>query len=361
MPADKHDPPTNSSPSGGCGAHQGEGGGQTAQRAGADGAEQDLHPKDSSIPPPQGEESEPQGTDGRGQDHADSDSQLLSPRPKSGSIPPPEGEVSAPQGADGGGQTLNSRDPGHVPDERETDTGLPSALLLGEDHTELAEVAIREITPYLAIGISRGRFAKGYAYVDPNEDAVYAATDGTTTVLAVADGHHGFDAARAAISAIADTAIGAMDAPLEAAVRWLAGAAIGAVRGSVPPLSPPRNTSRTAVTVASVRGNAVAAATIGDTAGFVVTRRRSKRLGTDTEFLSAETDPNVIEITKAKLSDRTAMILATDGFLDFAAQPKATLRTVPQLAALDAAELLISESFSGGAGDNIAVAVYRHS
>jgi hypothetical protein len=80
-----------------------------------------------------------------------------------------------------------------------------SIVLLGSDHTELEQIAIEELTPNVAIGISRGRFPKGYPHLDPNEDAVFAATDGTTTVLAVADGHHGFDAAREAILTISDT------------------------------------------------------------------------------------------------------------------------------------------------------------
>ena len=94
---------------------------------------------------------------------------------------------------------MNVTDPGDLPQSDPTPANFRSALLLGEDHTELEEVAITEVTPNLAIGISRGRFPKGYPHVDPNEDAVYAATDGTTTVLVVADGHQGFDAARAAI------------------------------------------------------------------------------------------------------------------------------------------------------------------
>ena len=121
---------------------------------------------------------------------------------------------------------MNATDPSELPQIDPTPPTFHSALLLGEDHTELEEVAITEVAPNLAIGISRGRFPKGYPHIDPNEDAAYAATDGTTTVLAVADGHQGFDAARAATSAIADTAPGVIDAPLEVVIRQLAGAAI---------------------------------------------------------------------------------------------------------------------------------------
>ncbi len=254
---------------------------------------------------------------------------------------------------------MNATDPSELPQIDPTPPTFHSALLLGEDHTELEEVAITEVAPNLAIGISRGRFPKGYPHVDPNEDAAYAATDGTTTVLVVADGHQGFDAARAATSAIADTAPGVIDAPLEVVIRQLAGAAIAAVAEIVPTLPPPRNTSRTSLTIAAVRGDAIAATTIGDTAGYVATRRRSKRLGTDSEFLSSETDPAAISVAEKKLPDRAAVILTTDGFIDFATDLKGTLRSAAQLAPPAAAELLLSESFSGGAGDNIAVAVYR--
>ena len=72
---------------------------------------------------------------------------------------------------------------------------IRSSLLLGSNYETLGDVAIEEITPQLAIGISRGRFRKGYPHVDPNEDAVIVAADDATTVLAVADGHNGFDAA----------------------------------------------------------------------------------------------------------------------------------------------------------------------
>jgi hypothetical protein len=72
-----------------------------------------------------------------------------------------------------------------------------SALLVGSDHTELDEVAIEEVTRNLAIGISCGWFPKGHPHADPNDDTVFAATDGNTAILAVADGDHGFDAAGA--------------------------------------------------------------------------------------------------------------------------------------------------------------------
>src|SRR5665811_2204355 len=66
---------------------------------------------------------------------------------------------------------------------------LRTAVLWGNDHTELGEIGFTEVPPAGAIAISRGKFRKGYSYLDPNEDAVLIATDGTSWLLAVADGH----------------------------------------------------------------------------------------------------------------------------------------------------------------------------
>src|SRR5665811_1231436 len=115
-------------------------------------------------------------------------------------------------------------------------TNLRTALLLGDDHIELEDVAIREITPNLAIGISRGRFPKGYPHIDPNDDAVFATINGDTEILAVADGHQGFDAARAAITAIANAKSPMNDEDLQSAVHRLAIAAIEAVAATIPNL-----------------------------------------------------------------------------------------------------------------------------
>ena len=236
-----------------------------------------------------------------------------------------------------------------------------SGLLLGEDYPELEQIRVREFAPNVAIGISRGRFPKGYPHVDANEDAVYAATDGTTTVLAVADGHNGFDAARSAMMAIAAATPRFMNGALETVIRQISMAALAAVSEAVPPLPPPRDTSETSLTIAAIRDNAVATTTIGDTALFVVAGRRITRHGTDTEYVSPTTDAAAIEFISAKISAKAVVILASDGFLDFAADPRTALRTAATLAVSDAANQLISEAFAGGAGDNIAIALYTGS
>jgi serine/threonine protein phosphatase PrpC len=75
---------------------------------------------------------------------------------------------------------------------------MRSALLRGREHGAL-DVLGAVAEERVAIAISRGGFAKQYAYVDPNEDAVAFAFGARATLLAVADGHSGFEAAEVAL------------------------------------------------------------------------------------------------------------------------------------------------------------------
>ncbi len=216
------------------------------------------------------------------------------------------------------------------------------AVLLGSDHTELESVAIRELPPTLAIGISRGRFPKGYPHLDPNEDAVYAATDETLTILAVADGHHGFDAARAAIQRIADTVPDSLHLDPAALTRHLAEAAIEAVADTIPNLASPRDTSRTSLTICVIDDTALATTTIGDTACYIATKRRLSRIGKESDFLGPQTDPRSIAVDTAPTPPRaTTVVVASDGLVDFAPDLTTSLRSTLNLTAREAADLLI--------------------
>jgi serine/threonine protein phosphatase PrpC len=73
-----------------------------------------------------------------------------------------------------------------------------SALLRGREHDRL-DVYGAVAEQRVAIAISRGGYAKQYSYVDPNEDAVAFAHGARATLLAVADGHSGFEAAEVAL------------------------------------------------------------------------------------------------------------------------------------------------------------------
>ncbi|MEA2024631.1 MAG: protein phosphatase 2C domain-containing protein [Actinomycetota bacterium] len=247
-----------------------------------------------------------------------------------------------------------------------TQGGIPkptyrSVLLLGSDHTDLGEVTIEAITPNLAIGISCGRFPKGYAHIDPNEDAVFAATDDTTTVLVVADGHHGFDAAREIILTIADTTPSVINTDADGIVRHLTAAAIEAVSHTIPNLDPPRNTSRAALTICVIRGSTLATSTIGDTACLIATKRRVQRIGTTSPFLSPDTDPGTVHIDIVELPAKSIVFVATDGVTDFAKPLDRTMRSAAQQEPHSSIDMLMAASFAGGAGDNIAIATARPS
>ena len=236
---------------------------------------------------------------------------------------------------------------------------LRSSLLLGVDHAQLGEVRIEELGPSVAVGISRGRFPKGYPHVDPNEDAVFAAADGETVVMAVADGHSGFDAALAAIRAVADAPLPTRAVALDTVVRDRVWAAVEAVNAVVGHLVAPRDASRTSLTVAATRHGRIATCTIGDTACFVTTRRRATRIGGVTRFLAPDTDASAIHVEAAHLPSRGTVILASDGVLDFVGDPAHQIRQVAGMAPAASVESLISAAFSGGAGDNVSVATQR--
>ena len=327
QPAEHHTPSPSSSsslsgspssPSGG-GADEGGGGGQNAPSR-----DQTQHPS-NPVPP----------AEGRGDARSASDEQ--------GGVSDEHGGVSNAGGPSGTAGTP-------------PDTTL-TVLILGSDHTDLGEIEISELSPNIAIGISRGRFPKGYPHVDPNEDAVFAATNETTTILVVADGHHGFDAARAAIQAISNATPQIIDADLETIVHDLATAAIKAVAETIPSLPPPRDTSRTALTICAIRHTTIATATIGDTSCLISARRRVKRIGSSDQFLSPDTDPQMIRVETTDLPPKATVVVSSDGFTNFAQDIDRSVRTASKQAPKDAVEALIAAAFAGGAGDNIAVGI----
>lgn len=81
------------------------------------------------------------------------------------------------------------------------------AQLLGSESTVLAEVAA-QADERAGFALSRGRFPKPAARMDPNEDAVLAVAEGDRWLLIAADRNFGLDAARAATEAIRASAAG---------------------------------------------------------------------------------------------------------------------------------------------------------
>ena len=228
-----------------------------------------------------------------------------------------------------------------------------AALLLGRDFTELGEVEIVEVTPELAIGISCGRFPKGYPSVEPNEDAVFAATDGESTVLAVADGHHGAAASHTVIETIATRTRSAISSSDELLAR-LVDAGLEAVADLG------EGDSDTALTVCVSDGQGWEAVTFGDSGVIVLWGRGATHLRGTKPFLArrdVEPDRWAFEVKR-----RSLLAVATDGFFSFV--PDQTLiprRQSRKWSAKNHVECLIGSAFEGGAGDNIAIAVHRPS
>jgi serine/threonine protein phosphatase PrpC len=68
-----------------------------------------------------------------------------------------------------------------------------SALLRGREHLEIGAIDAVAEGP-AAIAISMGGAQKTYVHTDPNEDSVFFAVGAAGTLVAVADGHRGFEA-----------------------------------------------------------------------------------------------------------------------------------------------------------------------
>jgi serine/threonine protein phosphatase PrpC len=230
---------------------------------------------------------------------------------------------------------------------------LQGAVLLGPDHPRLDEIAVAAVGRRAAVGLSRGRFAKGYPHVDPNEDAVATFTDGDRWLMAVADGHGGAAAATAAVRAIASKASSLMaESPAEATRAAMALAA-GAVRDA----ADTEPSSRTALTVAAIAGDTVHHASAGDSAVYVVARRGVRRVEVAAPFLSGSAVgvPPVLSVT---LRHRSTVVLATDGLGDFLGRHwQRIIRVACRADPASTARALILAACERGAGDNVAVAV----
>ena len=203
---------------------------------------------------------------------------------------------------------------------------MRAALLRGRDHVALgAHGAIAEAN--VAIAISRGGYAKQYAYVDANEDAAAFATGERGVLLAVADGHSGFEAAEVALEHLLEhpaphwTEGSGPPASLEAWRRH----ALAALNDAALQISGERregSRSRTTLTLALADGVARRChyAAIGDSHLFAVYAgvvREVAPAGKSGAFLG---DPAVTEklaeyvrLGVFSLTGIRALVLATDG------------------------------------------------
>jgi len=233
--------------------------------------------------------------------------------------------------------------------------------LWGDDHPDLGRIRDERLDERTALALSRGRFPKPYAHVDPNEDAVLAACGSGGWLLAVADGHFGFDAARAALGAVEARGDALVGAPLrrpEMELRELCAAAQDAVVKALEHAVEPRTGSRTALTVALATDADLHVVTYGDTVCVRARGGRGKVVGRGHAFLGPGTV--VPPVTRARLRPRDRVAVASDGLTDYLGHDW-THRIAgvlcgshdPQVAARHLVEL----AGAGGAGDNVAVAV----
>jgi serine/threonine protein phosphatase PrpC len=241
-----------------------------------------------------------------------------------------------------------------------------------------------------ALVLSRGAAKKRYSYTDPNEDcAAFAIGDGGV-LLAVADGHHGCEAAEIAIDRILDDYAPHWTRSAEPlAERWptqgvtaladvneaiLAAAAAGTCRPE----------SRTTLALAVVRPdeNRIACASAADSHIFRVAPPEigdlARGSSTETVYLgspavSVETIQENCVVTCVELSDAHAVALATDGFSEAGVgvpSPSQTLidtwtateSAPPGTRPLEMARSLVEQALAAHrrqrAGDNVASAVW---
>lgn len=232
--------------------------------------------------------------------------------------------------------------------------------LYGADHTELDAATVADLDAATTVALTRGRFPKGYASVDPNEDAVLGAAGPAGRVLAVADGHNGVEASHAALRALAAHAEGLVTGPGHGGevVARLFEEAISATAAALDGVAPPRDRSRTALTVACVRPGEVHAGTLGDTVAAVVRGTRVRRVGRAGPFLGPHSP--LPAIARARLREGDVVVVFSDGLGDFLAggwEPALAQAVASTSAAGATATHLVERAMSGGAGDNVAVAV----
>lgn len=232
--------------------------------------------------------------------------------------------------------------------------------LWGEDHPDLDRVADAQLDDRAAVALSRGRYPKDYGHVDPNEDAVLAACGPAGWLLAVADGHFGFDAARAALRVVAARAAAMLDgsaAPAKA-LEDASRAAREAVADAVAGLERPRRDSATALTLALITDGHLHVTTYGDTVCVRGRGGKAKVVGESGPFLDPHA--NLHPVVRVRMRARDRVVVGSDGLTtylghDWPTRAAAVLEEEDQ--PRDAARRLVELAMTGGAGDHVSVGV----
>jgi serine/threonine protein phosphatase PrpC len=265
---------------------------------------------------------------------------------------------------------------------------MKTAVLHGHERIRFGEIgAVAEAEA--AIVLSRGAAQKRYRYTDPNEDCAAFALGECGTLLVVADGHHGRQAAEVAIDRLlTEHAQRFTGRARDLAERWpiwgleaLAdmNAAIleSAARGG-----PPESRTTLALAVVRPQENLLVCASAADSHIFRVSGPEVVDLArgpsSETVFLGspAEARESLGEhcvVRCSDLSDVAAVVLASDGFSEagvgVAAPASAVADTLartrdahPELQPLEVARSLVEQALDAhrrqSAGDNVATAVW---
>ena len=234
---------------------------------------------------------------------------------------------------------------------------MRAIALMGKDWAELGPLGLAELPDGGALALSRGALPKAYAHTDPNEDAALVVRTPAGVLLAVADGFNGSEASELAIARARERAPELVE---------LAG---DAFRGEVSRLSdevlaalPRRSRSRSCLVLAALRGDSVEIASLGDSNAFVagaphgLASENSLLLGNPEPLSRARPDSFHLRFTRAA-GERIALV--SDGVTNFVAD----LASIPRFLAecpsdLAAARAIAEAAMHGGAGDNVAVAVF---
>lgn len=232
--------------------------------------------------------------------------------------------------------------------------------LWGCDYPNLGDVEVRALDTNAAVGITPGRVPKARPALDPNEDAVLAAAGRHGRLLAVADGHHGFDAARAALDAIvqySDVAVTASLPDPAHTLNQLLVAAARAVQAALRQASHERHDSRTALSLALIADDRLYAATLGDTVVLRVRGPRALSLCRPTPFLGPSAgEPATGEVS---LREGDTVVVASDGLTDFLGTrwKHRVGQIVAGRTAVDGVRELLRAAMAGGAGDHVSAGV----
>ncbi|HTO54988.1 MAG TPA: protein phosphatase 2C domain-containing protein [Myxococcota bacterium] len=234
---------------------------------------------------------------------------------------------------------------------------MRSIALLGRDWTELGPLALAELPDGGALALSRGAHAKSYAHTDPNEDGALVVRTPSGVLLAVTDGFNGTEASELGIARVRARAAELVESSGEAFRRQVTRLA-DEVRDALPRGS----RSRSCLVLVALRGERMELASLGDSNAFVASAPKglvpenTLLLGNPESLARARPELFHRELVRA---GGARIALVSDGITNFTPDVSSIARTLAESPSdLAAARAIAEAALAGGAGDNVAVAVF---